>query len=221
MAVTREMKGHLYRSATGLERYDGDMPSTDPAHPEPVTMAFILNREKHTSVLLNYTLKTAVTGNLPAEASILVNLLPLPQNPAENRMIDPASHAVSDLGHRTQDQIDIHGRRITATIPAGKVGNEQPLLVSTEVWIAADQKITVKQTDRSPLNGERFFELTNIRIVEPDPALFEIPEGFKVTARPDPPANAPGNPPDVSSGASSRMPIQPATSPTPDQPALK
>jgi hypothetical protein len=178
--VARDMHGHICRSADGVERYEGTFPSTDTAHPGSATMVYILDRVKHTSILLNSTLKTATRSVLPDPATVSVAFLPLPQPAGSDRQIKPENLTPTDLGKRTFELIEIHGTLITASIPAGKVGNDQPLPVTIETWYAPQQKVIVKQIEKNPLTGERTYELSNIRSEEPDPALFQIPEGYTV-----------------------------------------
>ena len=183
MPLTHEIKGHIYRSADGLERYDGTIPSTDPAHPDPTTMIYILDRVKRTGVLLNSRLKTATVETLPTTATVSVSFLALQQPRVQNQLIRPENLVTTDLGKRTLDMMPLVGKRVTGTIPAGKIGNDQPLPVTTDVWFAPQLKLLVNEVEKNPLSGERTFELTNIRAEEPDPTLFDIPEAYTVKNR--------------------------------------
>jgi len=183
MAITHQIKGHIYRSADGVERYEGTIPSTDSASPDPTTQIYILDRTKRTGVLLNTKLKTATVTHLPADATVTISFLAL-QSQVQYRQIKPENVTTTDLGKQTQDMRELVGKRITGTIPAGKIGNDQPLQVVTEVWVSQQEKLIVKQVEQNPLSGERTFELSNIRSEEPDPALFEVPEGYTVKERP-------------------------------------
>ena len=191
MPLTHEIKGHIYRSADGLERYDGTIPSTDPAHPDPTTMIYILDRVKRTGVLLNSRLKTATVETLPTTATVSVSFLALQQPRVQNQLIRPENLVTTDLGKRTLDMMPLVGKRVTGTIPAGKIGNDQPLPVTTDVWFAPQLKLLVNEVEKNPLSGERTFELTNIRAEEPDPTLFDIPEGYTVKDRPAVPSTMP------------------------------
>jgi tetratricopeptide (TPR) repeat protein len=196
MALTRRMTGHLYRSADGLERAEGTFPSTDPAQPDTVTLVCILDPARHTATMMNSRLKTATVTPLPDKATVTLTFLPLP-NP-QTLAISKDSIVTTDLGKRTQDMLDLVGKRVTGTIPAGKIGNAQPLNATTEAWVSPQLKLLVKQVEENPVTGERTFEVTNIRSEEPDPALFKIPEGYTVKERPALPATAPsqlGTPP--------------------------
>lgn len=185
-----EIKGHVYRSAAGIERYDGVLPST-PEHPDPTTMVYVLDRSKHSAVFLNLKLKTATVEHLPANATVSVKLLPLQQPRTQNQFIKRGDIAVTDLGKRTQGMITLVGKRVTGTIAAGRIGNDQPLSVTTDVWVDPQLKLVVEEVEQNPFSGERRFELSNIRGEEPDPTLFEIPKSYTVKDRPPIPSTLP------------------------------
>lgn len=183
VALKSEVKGHVYRSTAGVERYEGVMPVTDPTRPEPTTMIYILDRTKHTSVLLNTKLKTATVEHLPATATVAIQFLQLPRPRVPNQPAKKDS-VVTDLGTRMQGLLSLKGKRSTGTIAAGAMGNDAPLYITTDVWVAPSLKLIVNQVEQNPLVGERTYELTNIRGDEPDAALFEIPEGYTVKDKP-------------------------------------
>jgi hypothetical protein len=66
------------------------------------------------------------------------------------------------------------------TIPAGQMGNEQPILIVTETWYSPDLQAMVL-TKHDPRNGETVTKLMNISRSEPPHMLFEAPADFKVT----------------------------------------
>jgi len=190
-----EVQGHAYRSAAGVERFDGVTAST-PDHPDPATMVYILDRTKHTAVFLNSKLKTATVEHLAADASVSIKFLPLPASGSQSQLIKPADLVTTDLGKRTRGMMTLTGKRVTGTIAAGAIGNDQPLSVITEVWVSPELKLIVEEVERNPFSGERTLELSNIHEEEPDPALFEIPEGYTVKERAPIPGRfpAPGTP---------------------------
>lgn len=69
--------------------------------------------------------------------------------------------------------------RITSTIPAGLFGNERPFAVSVESWYSPDLHVTVLRKRTDPRVGETTYRLTDIRRVEPDPSLFQVPADYK------------------------------------------
>lgn len=186
--LTSELKGHVYRSAAGIERYDGVLVSSNA---DAATQIYILDRAKHTAVLLNTKLKTATIEHLPPTASVSIRFLPLRSAPIHGAALKPADMVTTDLGTRTQGTMILVGKHVVGTIAAGKVGNDQPLYVTTDVWVYPQLKLLVKEVEQNPLSGERTFELTNIRSEDPDPGLFEIPAGYTIKDMPPMPSRLP------------------------------
>jgi hypothetical protein len=91
-----------------------------------------------------------------------------------------------DLGTRTIEGVTAQGTRTTRTIPAGEVGNEQPLVITSETWYSPDLKVLVLSKAEDPRIGVTTYRLTNISRAEPAASLFEVPAEYTVT---DGPAN--------------------------------
>lgn len=72
------------------------------------------------------------------------------------------------------------GVRITQTYPIGYFGNDRPIVLVHETWTSPDLKITVLATTDDPRTGTRTTEVTNLDRSEPDPALFQVPEGYTI-----------------------------------------
>ena len=51
------------------------------------------------------------------------------------------------------------GSRVEATIPAGAMGNEQPIKMSAEQWYGKDLQVVVEATYRDPRTGETRYKL--------------------------------------------------------------
>lgn len=88
------------------------------------------------------------------------------------------------LGAQEIEGISAQGTRVTRTIPAGKIGNEQPIQITVETWVSPDLHTTVLQKRNDPRFGETVFQLTNIKQGEPDASLFQVPSGFKTEQMP-------------------------------------
>lgn len=80
------------------------------------------------------------------------------------------------LGERQVDGETVTGRRVEATIPAGAMGNEQPVKMSAEQWYGKDLQVVVEATYKDPRTGETKYRLREIQRNEPDASLFR-PEG--------------------------------------------
>jgi hypothetical protein len=85
-----------------------------------------------------------------------------------------------NLGDESIDGIQATGTREVTTIPAGKMGNERPITISSERWYSPDLKVTVMSKHTDPWAGELKTQLTNVNTAEPDPSLFAVPSDYKV-----------------------------------------
>lgn len=101
-------------------------------------------------------------------------------NGAEGEESDNKQVKHEDLGTQTVAGVSAQGKRDTVTIPAGEIGNEKPIEIVSETWYSPDLHATVMRKHSDPRSGETVFQLTNISRAEPDPALFQLPEGMKV-----------------------------------------
>jgi hypothetical protein len=85
------------------------------------------------------------------------------------------------LGSKTVEGVTAEGTRTTMTIPAGQVGNEQPMQTVVETWYSADLQTVVLSKRSDPRNGETVTRYTNISRTEPAHSLFEVPADYKVS----------------------------------------
>ena len=99
---------------------------------------------------------------------------------------DSAHVTTEDLGSQTMEGVLVTGVRTTHTIPAGEIGNDKPIIITTEVWKSPDLKTIVYSKRSDPRMGDVTFHLTNIVRTEPDPALFTVPADFKLVDSPQP-----------------------------------
>lgn len=84
------------------------------------------------------------------------------------------------LSGKTINGIYAEGVRLTQTYPVGYFGNDRPIVVVHETWTSPDLKIIVLSTSDDPRIGTRTTEVTNVDRSEPDPALFQVPEGYTI-----------------------------------------
>ena len=92
--------------------------------------------------------------------------------------------AKTDLGTDTVEGVKAQGTRVTRTIPAGTIGNEQPLVITTETWYSPDLKVLVMSKTSDPRIGETTYRLTDIQRAEPASDLFEVPADYTVRSGP-------------------------------------
>ena len=84
------------------------------------------------------------------------------------------------LEHKTIDGIAVEGRKTTTVIPAGQVGNEQPITITSEEWRSVDLNLLVLTKHSDPRTGESTYRLQNIVRAEPDRSLFMVPSDYTV-----------------------------------------
>jgi len=85
-----------------------------------------------------------------------------------------------NLGDQTIDGIHATGTRMTTTIPSGKMGNEKPIVVTSERWYSSELKAIVMTKHSDPWAGDLKTQFTNVNPSEPDAALFTVPGDYKI-----------------------------------------
>jgi hypothetical protein len=78
---------------------------------------------------------------------------------------------VESLGTRQIEGVSAEGTRITTTIPAGQIGNLNPINVVTERWSSKELQMAVLITRRDPRSGDTVYRLTNIVRADSVPSI--------------------------------------------------
>jgi hypothetical protein len=84
------------------------------------------------------------------------------------------------LGGKTIAGVYAEGNRTTTTIPEGAEGNDRPMTIVSETWRSPELKITLLSVNDDPRSGKRTTEVTDLDRAEPDPSVFQVPEGYTV-----------------------------------------
>ena len=84
------------------------------------------------------------------------------------------------LGKQMIEGVECEGTRITTTLPAGAIGNENPIQTIHENWVSTDLKMTILTKHTDPRFGETTYRVININRAEPDPGLFTVPSDYKI-----------------------------------------
>jgi hypothetical protein len=85
-----------------------------------------------------------------------------------------------DLGSRNIEGVTAGGSRSKRTIPAGQMGNDQPIEMVDEIWITQDLGLMMLRIEDNPLNGRTTTEVVELNQAEPDAALFAAPAGYRL-----------------------------------------
>ncbi len=125
--------------------------------------------EKHICELLNFEFSSDL------EAATM-------RKGTSHKLPDDGGEVVwEDLGSRNIAGLDTVGARETTTISPGTMGNDRPLVSASEFWHSEQLGINLLSMRSSPFSGKQTFTITELMPAEPDPRLFELPEGYKVS----------------------------------------
>ena len=99
---------------------------------------------------------------------------------ARRPKLDSSDRVEADLGTQVIDGINATGKSITHTIPAGTIGNAQPIVDKVEIWTSPDLQVVVLSKRSDPRMGQSTYSLSSIQRSEPDASLFQVPTGYTV-----------------------------------------
>lgn len=94
--------------------------------------------------------------------------------------------ATETLPDQVIEGLTVHGKRITSTVPAGAMGNDQPIVTTTETWYSPDLQMMVLTKRSDPRVGDTMTALTGISRTEPAATLFQLPAGYTVKESDEP-----------------------------------
>jgi hypothetical protein len=83
-----------------------------------------------------------------------------------------------ELGTQNIEGVPATGSRTTTTIPAGAIGNLQPIKVVAEQWFSSDLGVLVMTKHSDPRVGDTIYRLQSIVRAEPDRSLFTLPPDY-------------------------------------------
>jgi hypothetical protein len=177
--INRQNEAKVYRDSQGRVRMDRSFtpPGSTTAHTsvvifDPVAgFVYILNPAKATAV------KQPIPTPPPSSTESAGQTRRGPHAPAG------ATVTTDNLGTQVINGLSATGTRTTITIPAGAIGNSQPIQRLHEVWVSTDLKVPVLIKNTDPLSGNMVTQLTNVVRSEPDPTLFQIPSNYTVQTR--------------------------------------
>ena len=97
---------------------------------------------------------------------------------------DQQAPKVEQLGAMNIEGLVAEGTRSTVTIPAGQVGNEQPIQIVSERWYSPELKVTVLSKHSDPRMGDTEYHMANISRAEPLPSMFQVPPDYTLKDSP-------------------------------------
>lgn len=198
----------VYRDSYGRERREQTLPNMGALLVQGNPTKMILISDPVTGV--NYSLDPSSKVAMKLPAMKTSDLPPLPANgqvlfrsfdglagggalPGPVMYVNPgttggssASPSVEQVGSQLINGVSTNGTRTTMTIPAGQIGNENPIGIVDEVWRSADLQVIVQSTHSDPRSGTTTYSLTNVSRSEPSASLFQVPADYTVQDAPAP-----------------------------------
>jgi hypothetical protein len=123
--------------------------------------------------------RIALETGLNAQRDLQTRLAPLAAS-AFGDMKWSKNATTKDLGSRDFNGIKAEGKLRSYEIPAGEIGNRNPIVVSDESWYAPDLQVTVYTKHSDPRSGDTVFRLDNLKREEPAASLFAVPSDYTV-----------------------------------------
>ena len=84
------------------------------------------------------------------------------------------------LGTREFEGVKADGTMTTHTIPAGEIGNEKAIVITSERWFSPELHVVVYAKNSDPRTGDTIYRLANLRRGEPPPEWFRVPADYRV-----------------------------------------
>jgi hypothetical protein len=167
---------HVYRDSQGRTRREPGLNALSSAAPGSAmpSLAFINDPVAGVNYTLDLTNHTATKRTLPTPAGT-----PNPNKPPRTPP-NAGNVKTESLGRQLVSGVPADGTRTTVTIPAGQIGNAQPIQIVSETWRSADLQITVLSKRSDPRYGDSVFQLNNLSRAEPPSTLFVVPADFSV-----------------------------------------
>ena len=172
--------GEVYRDSSGRTRREMTIDHIGPwsAASTPRKIVHISDPVAGATYLLDVTDKTVVKGPEHGPSGAWLGPESRKLLAAERGGNSSAQRTTESLGSQVMAGITVQGTRTTETIPAGAVGNQNPLVIVSERWTSPDLQTVVYSKHTDPRFGTTIYQLTNINRQEPDPTLFQIPADY-------------------------------------------
>jgi len=180
--IDRKIQANIYRDSQGRTRHETTFNTVGPLaasgqprtaiiiHDPVASMAFVLHPDQKTAEQM------ATPSHSPKNGANL-------QGRFEARMQEEIANGTlkkEDLGTQVINGLSTQGTRYTRTIPAGQIGNANPITITNEQWYSPELQVVVKSTRSDPRFGVTCYTLSSIQRTEPSATLFVVPSDYVV-----------------------------------------
>jgi len=169
--IARDSSGRIFQERWYLVPKDGEMKS----HMTAIQISDLENHTLYTCMMDGRHVCDLRDYFPPANAALK------PEPPFIGPMPDYSGFMNREnLGTRAIAGVATAGVRETITYNPGVFGNDQKVTVSREYWYSSQFGFNLLSMRSDPRFGSQTFTVTSLDPSEPDPQLFELPQGFKV-----------------------------------------
>jgi len=173
--VQHGTNGHIARDSQGRTYSQETITGGPLGQQGPVVVTFINDPVAGYAYVLNASTKVATRRAIPSKPATDNRPPGAPHGPR-----DAANTTTTDLGTQTIAGVTAQGKSVTHTVPAGAIGNSQPIVSTSETWYSPDLQVIVLAKRVDPRVGHSTFSLTNIQRAEPAASLFQVPSDYTV-----------------------------------------
>jgi hypothetical protein len=193
--IVHRSNARVYRDGEGRTRREQDRPSgspeitiSDPIAGSSWTLDADTRSARQNPVPLIFGGNINIGGELE-RLNVLINgqLSSFVARGGSNAwVIGPVSEQTVEekLTARTIEGVRVDGVRRTMTIPVGQIGNERPIVVTSEEWTSPDLKVLVLSESNDPRTGASTYKLVNIKRGDQPASLFQVPADYTVLQAP-------------------------------------
>ncbi len=88
-----------------------------------------------------------------------------------------------DLGTQSIAGVEVHGVRVTQTIPAEASGSGAEMVLTDDYWYSPELRLNLKITHSDPRVGSSSVTVVSLTRADPDASLFDIPADYQPAVR--------------------------------------
>jgi hypothetical protein len=184
--INRKVQTTVFRDSQGRTRRETNWSAAGPLATSGAERSFIMIHDPVAATAFVLHPDTKVAEQLPPPRGNKKNPDDLQSRFDAHIQQEIANGSLKkeDLGTQTVNGVSAQGTRYTRTIPAGKDGNTNPIVITSEEWYSPELQVLVKSVHTDPRMGQRTYNLTNLQRTEPAATLFAVPSGYTVSQAP-------------------------------------
>lgn len=173
--IARDSKGRIYQERWLLVPKGGKqesvMTAIQIADPNRHILYTCMMDVRHVCDETNYALSTSTAVKF--------------EGPPTGPLPNGAGYAThEELGKQQIAGLETVGTRDGTTYNPGMFGNDSQVTIEREYWYSPQLGINLLSKRSDPRFGTQTFTITELSIAEPEPRLFNLPEGFTAVDKP-------------------------------------